>query len=566
VLFNSFEFLIFLLVTYTLYRLLPWQKQNWLLLAASYVFYAWWDVRFLLLIAIATAVDYSCALLMHTGQISLGKRRLVGAYLVLAAFLVGTLQWSAVQWKSGLVVQWGQLLPSQSVGWAMVPGAIAIVALAGWLYPRIVQWEEQKRRNRLLWFSVVTNLAILGFFKYFNFFVDSLTGALNGVGVPAASLHLNIALPVGISFYTFRTLSYTIDVWRGKLAAEPNFSRYGLFLAFFPSLLAGPIDRAGDLLPQINQRRALSFEQTTRGLFLILFGLFKKVAIANGVAGSVTAIYQGTGVASWLDVIAATLLYTVQIYCDFSGYSDMARGVAKLFGFDLMLNFNLPYFSKDPSEFWRRWHISLSTWLRDYLYIPLGGNRKGNTYANLMTTMALGGLWHGATWNFVLWGFYQGALLCGYRAVTLAMAGDQSAKAPAQPPPESASTQDVSHRPAPKLLAWIKPVAAMALFFGFTCYGWLLFGVTSFERIAILTRTLVTDIGNLALSMPMPPFASLLGIPLLIAYELVEYRQGKPQFYLTLPTPIRGALYAAFIFIVLMGGSNAPAQFIYSQF
>jgi alginate O-acetyltransferase complex protein AlgI len=485
-LFNSFEFFIFLVITYTLYRLLPWQKQNGLLLVASYIFYAWWDVRFLLLIAIATVINYSCALQIHNAPI------------------------------------------------------------------HNAPINSGKHRDRPLWISIGSNLAILGFFKYFNFFADTLTQTLSGLGLPAAALHLNIALPIGISFYTFRAMSYTIDVWRGKLAAETHFSYVALFLAFFPSLLAGPIDRAGDLLPQIAQRRTLSLEQTTRGLFLILFGLFKKVAIANGVAGSVTAIYQGTGIVSWLDVVAATLLYTLQIYCDFSGYSDMARGIAKLFGFELRVNFNLPYFSKEPSEFWRRWHISLSTWLRDYLYIPLGGNRKGNIYANLMITMVLGGLWHGANGNFLLWGFYQGALLCGYRVV-----------AAAKPTLVDGS---LTKRGLRGVAQGLKSLAAIALFFALTSYGWLLFGVTSFERIATLTRILFTDIGHLTLSMPMPPLAALLGIPLLITYEIMEYRLGKPQFYLRLPTPIRGALYAAFIFIVLMGGSNAPAQFIYSKF
>jgi alginate O-acetyltransferase complex protein AlgI len=532
-LFNSFEFFIFLVITYTLYRLLPWQKQNGLLLVASYIFYAWWDVRFLLLIAIATVINYSCALQIHNAPIDSGKHR-----------------------------------------------------------------------DRPLWISIGSNLAILGFFKYFNFFADTLTQALSGLGIPAAALHLNIALPIGISFYTFRAMSYTIDVWRGKLAAETHFSYFALFLAFFPSLLAGPIDRAGDLLPQIAQRRSLSLEQTTRGLFLILFGLFKKVAIANGVAGSVTAIYQGTGIVSWLDVIAATLLYTLQIYCDFSGYSDMARGIAKLFGFELRVNFNLPYFSKEPSEFWRRWHISLSTWLRDYLYISLGGNRKGNIYVNLMTTMVLGGLWHGANWNFLLWGFYQGALLCGYRVVAAAkptkptavqtqvlenekgrytgspLLRENDPKFWISPPSigglggrmqgvQKESDLCVDGSPTKgrlRVVQGLSSLAAIALFFALTSYGWLLFGVTSFERIATLTRILLTDIGHLSLSMPMPPLAALLGIPLLIAYEILEYRLGKPQFYLRLPTPARGALYGAFIFIVLMGGSNAPAQFIYSKF
>lgn len=561
-LFNSFEFLGFLTITYTLYRLLPWPQQNWLLLAASYVFYAWWDVRFLFLIAIATAVDFCCGLLIETGNLSPGKRRLVSAYLILAAFLFATLQWSAVSWTSGLSIQLGQLLPNTLVSWWVLGITVTAVVVLNGLFPRVTQLSESQRRNGFLWLSLCSNLAILGFFKYYNFFADSLTSALGGLGVPAGVLHLNIVLPVGISFYTFRTMSYGIDVWRGKLAAEPDFPRYALFLSFFPSLLAGPIDRAGYLLPQLAQDRRLSFQQTSRGLFLILLGLFKKVAIANGVATSVNTIYQTTGVVSWLDVVAATLLYTVQIYCDFSGYSDIARGIAKLFGFDLVVNFNLPYFSKDPSEFWRRWHISLSTWLRDYLYIPLGGNRKGNlrTYLNLMTTMVLGGLWHGATWNFVLWGFYQGALLCLYRLISVLRGGESTAQ------PRQKSTGAKGSRPHPTRLGHIKGLVAMAIFLALTCYGWLLFGVTSLPKIAQFTQVLLTGAGAFALTMPKPGLAALLGIPLLVIYEVMEYRFGKPQFYLKLPAPMRGALYAALIFIVLMGGSNAPAQFIYSQF
>lgn len=561
-LFNSFEFLIFLLVTYTLYRLLPWQRQNWLLLGASYVFYAWWDVRFLFLIAIATAVDFCCGLLIETADLSPGKRRLVSTYLILAAFLFVTLRWSAVSWNNGLSIQLAQLLPNTLVGWSALPATLGILAVLNGLFPGVTQLTESQRRNGFLWLSVCSNLAILGFFKYYNFFADSLTSALGGLGAPAAVLHLNIALPVGISFYTFRTMSYVIDVWRGKLAAEQDFTRYALFLSFFPSLLAGPIDRAGQLLPQFARGRHLSFQQTSRGLFLILLGLFKKVAIANGVSTSVNAIYQTTGVVSWLDVVAATLLYTVQIYCDFSGYTDMARGVSKLFGFDLVVNFNLPYFSKDPSEFWRRWHISLSTWLRDYLYIPLGGNRKSNlrTYVNLMTTMVLGGLWHGATWNFVLWGFYQGALLCVYRLTAILGGGESTGKLRQKAGSAAESVPQLT------LLDHLKGLAATAIFFALTCYGWLLFGVTSLPKIAQFTQVLLTGAGAFALTMPRPPLAALLGIPLLAIYEVVEYRFGKPQFYLKLPAPIRGALYAALVFIVLMGGSNAPAQFIYSQF
>jgi D-alanyl-lipoteichoic acid acyltransferase DltB (MBOAT superfamily) len=542
--FNSVEFVVFFVVTYFLYRILPLRGQNLILLIASYVFYASWDVRFIFLIVLSTVVDFYCGSMIETGQLKRSKRRFASLFLVFAAFFFLTVQWDAV--KSGSV-QWAQLLPASLSAWLVLLGTLALVAVANLLYPRFASLPEKQRRKLFLWISVCTNLALLGFFKYFNFFISSAEGLIRSLGIPAEFLHLNIVLPVGISFYTFKTISYTVDVYRGKIQAAQRFVDFALFLAYFPPLLAGPIDRASSLLPQLSNPRQITFKQSAEGVFLILFGLFKKVAISDGVASSVNAIYGTSGTVSWIDVVLATFLYTVQIYCDFSGYSDMARGVSKLFGIELMVNFNLPYFSKDPSEFWRRWHISLSTWLRDYLYIPLGGNRKSErrTYLNLMTTMVLGGLWHGAAWNFVLWGFYQGALLCVYRAFT--------PKATKQAPSKNSLS-------APRALV------ATLLFFMLTCYGWLLFRATSLEQIITFTKILFVDFGNLTLTLPKPPLPALLGIPLLIGYEIFEYQANNPDFYGRFPTPARGALYAALIIILLMGESNAPAQFIYSQF
>lgn len=548
--FNSIEFVIFFGITYLLYRLLPLRGQNLTLLIASYVFYASWDVRFVFLIILSTAVDFYCSWMIDTGRLTQAKRDIVSWFLVLAAFFFVTVQWSAVQLKTeplALSVQWSKLLPASLSGWLVLLGTLALVAVANLLYPRFALLPEKRRRQLFLWVSIGTNLALLGFFKYFNFFISSAEGAVRALGIQAELLHLNIVLPVGISFYTFKTISYTVDVYRGKIQPARRFSEFALFLAYFPPLLAGPIDRASELLPQLSSSRQISFKQSAEGLFLILFGLFKKVAISDGVAGSVNAIYGSTGTVSWIDVVVATFLYAVQIYCDFSGYSDMARGVSKLFGIELMLNFNLPYFSKDPSEFWRRWHISLSTWLRDYLYIPLGGNRKGDrrTYYNLMTTMVLGGLWHGAAWNFVLWGFYQGALLCVYRAFT--------PKAKQQSPSKTG-------------FGLLKGLVAIAFFFVLTCYGWLLFRATSLAQIITFTKILFLDFGNFALSVPKPPLPVLLGLPLLIGYEVVEYLSANSQSKRRYPIPARAAVYAALIIILLMGESNAPAQFIYSQF
>lgn len=548
--FNSVEFVVFLVVTYLLYRVLPWRGQNLTLLIASYVFYGWWDVRFLFLIILSTAVDFYCGSMIETGRLTRAKRGEACWFVVFAAFFFSTVQWNAVHLKTeplAISVQWAQLLPASWLGWLVLLGTLASVAIANLLYPRFTSLKEKQRRDLFLFISIFTNLALLGFFKYFNFFIGSAEGAIRALGIQAELLHLNIVLPVGISFYTFKTISYTIDIYRRKMAAAHRFLDFALFLAFFPPLLAGPIDRASSLLPQLSNPRQLSFKQSAQGVFLILFGLFKKVAISDGVAGSVNAIYGTSGTVSWIDVVLATFLYAVQIYCDFSGYSDMARGVSKLFGIELMVNFNLPYFSSDPSEFWRRWHISLSTWLRDYLYIPLGGSRQGSrrTYQNLMTTMVLGGLWHGAAWNFVLWGFYQGALLCVYRAFT----------------PKATKQDERKNR-----LKLLEGLVATLFFFMVTCYGWLLFRATNLAQIITFTKILFVDFGNLALGMPKPTLPALFGIPLLIGYEVVEYQADNPDFYSRYPTPARAAFYAALIIILLMGESNAPAQFIYSQF
>ncbi|MEC4985962.1 MAG: MBOAT family O-acyltransferase, partial [Oscillatoria sp. PMC 1076.18] len=282
------------------------------------------------------------------------------------------------------------------------------------------QTANLQRRKLLLTVSLLTNLSILGFFKYFNFFVDSLIQLFNWLGIAADPLTLNIILPVGISFYTFQTLSYTIDVYRGKLIPAKNLLDFAVYVAFFPQLVAGPIERAENFLPQVTHPRKLNLAQINAGLFLILWGYFKKVVIADNIGLIANAVFNDYTDYQGIDVIIGILAFTVQIYGDFSGYSDIARGISKLMGFELMVNFKLPFFALNPSDFWARWHISLSTWLRDYLYIPLGGNRQGtfNTYRNLGITMLLGGLWHGAAWNFVIWGAYHGLILIIYRIVS----------------------------------------------------------------------------------------------------------------------------------------------------
>ena len=273
--------------------------------------------------------------------------------------------------------------------------------------------KTQLKKKALLIVSLATNLGILGFFKYFNFFIDSFSEMVGQFGYSPDYLHLNIILPVGISFYTFQTLSYSIDIYRGSLKPTRNFIDFALFVAFFPQLVAGPIEKARDLLPQISSKRIPTKKQLSEGVILIVTGLFRKVMIGDVSGRYVDNILNDMSYYHSSELLFAMFLFSIQIYCDFSGYSKMARGCAKLLGFELSINFEQPYLSNNITDFWRRWHISLSSWLKEYLYFSLGGNRKGpiRTKFNLFTTMLLGGLWHGAGMNFIIWGGLHGIYL-----------------------------------------------------------------------------------------------------------------------------------------------------------
>lgn len=280
--------------------------------------------------------------------------------------------------------------------------------------------ENPKIRKLLLYSSLIVNLGILGFFKYFNFFIESFQTISNSFGVQLDYLHLNIILPVGVSFYTFQTLSYSIDVYLKKLKPTRNFIDFALFVSFFPQLVAGPIERAKALLPQLAQKINPTRHQIKQGIVLIVMGLFRKVMIGDTSGRFVDHIFSNPEIYSSWELIIGLILFSIQIYADFSGYSHIARGTAKLLGIEIMKNFEQPYFSRNITEFWRRWHISLSSWLKDYLYIAfLGGNKKGNrrTYLNLLITMLLGGLWHGASWNFVIWGGLHGVYLAVHKLI-----------------------------------------------------------------------------------------------------------------------------------------------------
>lgn len=281
--------------------------------------------------------------------------------------------------------------------------------------------ERQRTRNLMLAASLVYNLGVLFFFKYFNFFMDSGRGLLDLMGLHVKMPAISVVLPVGISFYTFVTLSYTIDVWKREIPAEKNFLKYAAFVSYWPHLVAGPILRAKQLLPQLDKRRRMNWQIFYQGLFLITLGFFMKMVIADNLAKYVDRIYDKPFPVTTLDAWVSTYAYAMQIFGDFSGYSNIAIGLALWMGFYIPQNFNAPYAASSFSDFWKRWHISLSQWLRDYLYIPLGGNRKGKgrTYLNLMATMLLGGLWHGAAWNFVAWGGLHGLYLAVERFLGL---------------------------------------------------------------------------------------------------------------------------------------------------
>jgi alginate O-acetyltransferase complex protein AlgI len=336
-LFNSLEFAIFLPIVFAIYWLLSdsgLKKQNLFLLVVSYVFYGWWDWRFLSLIAFSSVLD----------------------------FLVGR---------------------------------------------KMEQSEDGKKRKILLWISILVNLGFLGIFKYFNFFAQSFADAFTLFGREIEPTQLSIVLPVGISFYTFQTLSYSIDVYKRRLEPAKNWVAFLTFVSFFPQLVAGPIERATNLLPQFYQKRKFDYSEATDGLRQMLWGLFKKVVIADNCATFANEIFSNYQDHSGSTLLLGAIFFTFQIYGDFSGYSDIAIGVAKLFGFKLMRNFAFPYFSRDIAEFWRRWHISLSTWFREYLYIPLGGSR-GGTWMKVRNTFIIflvSGFWHGANWTFLAWGF-----------------------------------------------------------------------------------------------------------------------------------------------------------------
>jgi len=468
VVFNSLEYAAFLPVVVVAYWRLGARARLWILLVASYVFYASWDVRFLSLIVVSTVVDFTVA------------RRL---------------------------------------------GAT----------------DDERLRKALLAVSLAVNLGILGFFKYFGFFVDSAEDLLSGLGLDTTGPTLDIVLPVGISFYTFQTISYTFDVFRRRIGPTDDLLLFGVYVAFFPQLVAGPIERARHLLPQLSELRAPpSRHDLAASLHLILLGLFKKVVIADGLAPHVNDAFASSGTAGWIALLVGAYGFSLQIYGDFSGYTDIARGSARLVGIDLMDNFRQPHLSRNIQEFWRRWHISLSTWLRDYLYVPLGGNRGGRvlTYRNLMITMLLGGLWHGAAWTFVVWGGLHGILLGFNRARGRGV--------------DEAEPLRAAHLPG-VLLTWHVVAATFVIF-----------RASSMSEAGDVLGGIVTLRSGDVPADAVAALAVLGGLMVLI--DLAQRLTGDELVLLRLPTVPQGLAYglAATGLVVFSGGT--PVPFIYFQF
>jgi alginate O-acetyltransferase complex protein AlgI len=482
-LFNSIDFAIFLPIVFLLYWFATAKNlklQNFLIVVVSYIFYGWWDWRFLSLILLSTLIDYS-----------IGRK-------------LGT-------------------------------------------------EENHSKRKVLLWTSIFINLGFLGFFKYFNFFLDNFITAFSFFGSEIRASSLNIILPVGISFYTFQTLSYSIDVYKRKLAPTKDFLAFSAFVSFFPQLVAGPIERATHLLPQFYKKRTFDYALAVDGMRQILWGLFKKIVIADNCAGFANQIFNNSADLNGSSLALGALFFTFQIYGDFSGYSDIAIGTSRLFGFDLMRNFNFPYFSRDIAEFWRRWHISLSTWFRDYLYIPLGGSRGGTwqNVRNIFIIFIVSGFWHGANWTFVAWG----ALNAIYFLPLLLTKNNRN-------------NLDVVARG--KHLPNIRELSSILLTFGLTVIAWIFFRAENishaFSYVSGMFSTSLFEIPN------FNGFRSSLRTILLVALFLsVEWFGREDQYAianlgLNWRSPFRYAYYYAIVFLIMYFGNFDNNQFIYFQF
>lgn len=435
------------------------------------------------------------------------------------------------------------------LSWNIAYGSLILVSiLAGYFAGLAIADGSQLVRRFALGGCLVFCLGLLFFFKYWNFATSSLRWFAAQAGIPLDVPEFHVLLPVGISFYTFQILSYAIDVRRGTYPPERHLGYFALYVTYFPQLVAGPIERADHLVKQLKHPAPTSLVDFQEGAWKLLWGLFKKVVVADRLAIYVQAVYDAPEHHTGFACLLATYAFAFQIYCDFSGYSDIAAGSARFFGVRLMENFELPYFSTNIGEFWRRWHVSLSSWLRDYIYIPLGGNRAGRARQslNLMITMLLGGLWHGANWTFVLWGGLQGVLL----SLTAVLAQPVS------------RCFDSLHLPT-----WFRQIAGITLTFHLVCLGWILFRAASFDDArCILTNIISWKSGATLIDLPTMLHGAM-GVAILLAGELVMLRHGDGKSWLNRrSTPVRWGVTYALLAVIALCGVQGGSQFIYFQF
>lgn len=404
--------------------------------------------------------------------------------------------------------------------------------------------EAPRKRKLFVVISMALNLGMLGYFKYVNFFAEAFQLALSRGGIAVPLRQIKVVLPIGISFYTFQSMSYVIDVYRRDIKPTRNLLEFATFVSFFPHLVAGPIMRPTTLLPQIQSPRKFNVEQFYQGSYLIFWGLCKKCVVADNLAPIVDDLFGKWQTIDGGLAVLAIYAFAFQIYCDFSGYTDAARGIAKCLGIELALNFKLPYFAANPQEFWSRWHISLSRWLQDYLYIPLGGSRGGwlLTYRNLMLTMIIGGLWHGAAWTFVLWGTYQGAILVGHRLLKPLLNRVQPTN-----PVDSACWRAV------RIFATFQLV----------CVGWLIFRAKSVEQLVGMLRAIVDRPAIPAASYLLP--VTIIILPLLVV-QFAQYMTDDLDIVARTPWYVRSVFYTMLFYAFVLGGNFGGSQFIYFQF
>ncbi|MCL4503537.1 MAG: MBOAT family protein [Deltaproteobacteria bacterium] len=523
--FISWQYLLFLPLIFLLYWVLSGRKRLLLLLAASYVFYGCWDVRFLALVLATTVIDFLCGL-------SIDGIRTTPLKALLLALLPAS--WTGVCFLA---------LPAAGIS----PGVLGVAAGLGMLFfaahEALWAWGGERRRRYFLFLSVGFCLTILGFFKYFGFFVESARSLLEYAGLQPGPVLLKIILPVGISFYTFQSLGYVFDIYRGVAPACRDFITFAVFDAFFPQMVSGPIERGHNLIPQLSADRRFQPAYLQDGLSMMLVGFFKKVFVADNCAVLANYAFAPATHLNGYWAVLGVIAFAFQIYGDFSGYTDIARGSAKLLGIDLVENFRFPYLAQNPSDFWSRWHISLSNWFRDYLYIPLGGNRGGKwqTLRNLGVTMLLAGLWHGASWVFVLWGAYHGALLIVYRF----------------PPLNRLDGKEKGFSG--------RALVAVPLMWLLVLVGWAIFRSADLNQLWSWLAALAHWQTSLALPWRSSVTWLLIHTVPLILLQLLTLKYRHETGLRQLSWPVKGLVYVVLVFLVV-SSSEQDREFIYFQF